>query len=195
MTEREVAFEMGVFMYRHGSERLAADYIVAAGPHAAFPHFRATDAVLEPGQLVKMDFGAAIGRMGSDITRTIFLGEPDDRQREIYNVVLDAQLKALDAIHPGKQGSEIDAVARDYITSKGYGQYFAHNLGHNIPKNDGPGFTPESETVLRPGMTLTVEPGIYIQGWGGVRIEDDILVTEDGCEVLTKSTKGIVVLS
>jgi Xaa-Pro aminopeptidase len=195
MTEREVGFEIGTYMYRQGSLRQAFDPIVAAGDRAAFPHAKPTDAVLKPGQMVKLDFGAIVNGMGSDITRTVFLGEPDEKQREVYNVVLQAQLSALAAIKPGMKGKEVDAVARDYITSKGYGEYFGHNLGHCLGRCSTPGFTPTSETVIVPGMALTVEPGIYIEGWGGVRIEDDVLITEGGCEILTKSTKEIVVIS
>lgn len=194
MTERDVALEIGVFMHKHGAQRQTFDCIVAAGAHAAFPHIKPTDSVLEHGQMVKLDYGAVVNEYGSDITRTIFLGEPDAKQREVYSVVLEAQLQAINAIRPGKLGKEIDAVARDYIASRGYGEYFVHNLGHSLPKSDGPGFTRESDTVLAPGMVMTVEPGIYIEGWGGVRIEDDVLVTDTGVEILTKSTKDILVV-
>ncbi|HOP79339.1 MAG TPA: Xaa-Pro peptidase family protein [Armatimonadota bacterium] len=195
MTEREISFEIVKYLFEHGSDQLAFESIVAAGPHAAVPHFKPTDTVVERGQMVKVDFGAVVNGYLSDLTRTVFLGEPDEKQREVYNVVLEAQLAAIDAIRPGKKGKEIDAVARNYIASKGYGEYFIHNLGHNIPKNDGPGFTPESETILKPGMILTVEPGIYIEGWGGVRIEDDVVVTDSGVEILTEATKDIIVIS
>lgn len=193
MTERDVALELADFKYHNGDETMSG-WIVASGLHSAFPHMKPTDAVIQPNQQVKLDFGADVNGYGSDITRMVFLGGADEKQREIYNIVLEAQLKAIAAIKPGKTGKEIDAVARDFITSKGYGQNFSHNLGHNLPKSDGPGFTPTSDTVLKPGMVLTVEPGIYIEGWGGIRIEDDIVVTETGCEILTKFTKEIIVI-
>jgi Xaa-Pro aminopeptidase len=195
MTERDVALEIFLFMYKKGA-KLAFDSIVAAGPDAAFPHFQPSDAVLKTGQMVKLDFGANTGGYNSDITRTVFLGEPDPKQREVYNTVLEAQLAAIAATKPGKKGKEVDAVAREYIASKGYGAYFGHGLGHSLGMgvHDGPGLAPSSETVLAPGMVMTVEPGIYIEGWGGVRIEDDVVITEDGCEILTKSTKEIVVI-
>ena len=122
------------------------------------------------------------------------LGQPSSKQKEVYGIVLDAQLKALDAIGPGKAGKEIDAVARDYIASKGYGDNFGHGLGHalGILVHDGPALSRTSDVILEPGMIVTVEPGIYIEGWGGVRIEDDVLVTESGAEVLTHSTKDIL---
>ena len=196
MMEREVALDIDTFMRKHGAEMQGFETIVAAGPNAAFPHHKPTDAVLQAGQMVKLDYGALLDGYNSDITRTIFLGEPDDKQREVYNVVLGAQLAAIDAIRPGKSGKEIDAVARDYITSKGYGDNFGHGLGHSlgVEVHDGPGLSPTSEVVLLSGMVMTVEPGIYIEGWGGVRIEDDVVVWDDGAEILTKSTKDVVVV-
>lgn len=197
MTEREVALEIDTFMRKHGADKPGFDTIVAAGPNAAFPHHSPTDAVLQPGQMVKMDFGAALNGYNSDITRTVFLGQPDEKQREIYNIVLDAQLKAIGAIRPGMAGKDADAVAREYIASKGYGDNFGHGLGHSlgIEVHDGPGLSPSSDTVLAPGMVMTVEPGIYIEGWGGVRIEDDIVVTDSGAKILMKSTKKMIVIS
>jgi Xaa-Pro aminopeptidase len=196
MSEREVALEIYLFMYKKGSGP-AFGSIVAAGPHAAFPHFQPTDTLIERGQMVKLDFGASLGGYNSDLTRTIFLGKPDEKFRKVYGVVLEAQRRAIAAIRPGKIGKEIDAVARDFIASKGYGEYFGHGLGHSlgIGVHDGPGLTPTSDTVLAAGMVMTVEPGIYIEGWGGVRIEDDALVTRFGAEVLTTATKEIVVVA
>lgn len=196
MIERDVALEIDTYMRKLGAERSSFDTIVAAGPHAAFPHAQAGTDVVTEGQMLKLDFGAFLNKYSSDITRTIFIGEPTDKQREVYNTVLEAQQAAIDAIKPGKLGKEIDAVARDYIKSKGYGEYFGHGLGHSlgIVCHDGPGLTPTSELVLAPGMVMTVEPGIYIEGWGGVRIEEDVVVTETGCEVLTKSPRELIVL-
>jgi len=197
MTEREIALEIDIFMRKQGAEKQSFDTIAAAGPNAARPHHQPTDAVLQKGQMLKLDFGAVVDGYCSDLTRTIFMGEPDERQCEVYNVVLEAQLAAIDAIAPGKKGKEIDAVAREYIQSKGYGDYFGHGLGHSLglSVHDGAGLSPTNEAILEPGMALTVEPGIYIEDWGGVRIEDDVVVTDSGVEVLTKSTKEIVVVS
>lgn len=196
MTERDVALEIYLYFYNNGA-MTAFNSIIAAGTNAAFPHHKPENAVITAGQMLKMDFGATVDGYNADITRTVFIGNPpDDKQKEIYQIVFDAQRKAIEAIKPGKKGKEIDSIAREYIASKGYGEYFGHGLGHSlgIGVHDGPGFAPTSETVLEPGMIMTVEPGIYIEGWGGVRIEDDILVTKDGCEVLTKSKKDITVI-
>jgi len=195
-SERDLAFDIYEFMYKHGADQVAFESIVAAGPHAAFPHFKPTDTPVEPGQMVKLDFGANVRMYNSDITRTVFAGEPDDKQREVYGVVLEAQLRAIDAIKPGAPGKDVDAVAREFIASRGYGDYFGHGLGHSIGMgiHDGPGLSPTSDTVLASGMVMTVEPGIYIEGWGGVRIEDDVLVTDTGAEVLTGSPKDIIVV-
>jgi Xaa-Pro aminopeptidase len=196
MTEREVALEIDNHIRKHGAEKIAFDSIVAAGPNASFPHHHPTDAVLKKGQLVKLDFGATVDGYNSDITRMVFLGEPDAKQKEVYNIVLEAQLAAIKAIRPGLAGKDIDAVARDYIKEKGYGDFFGHGLGHSLglATHDGSGLSSANKTKLKAGMVLTVEPGIYLADWGGVRIEDDIVVTESGCEVLTKSTKDIVVI-
>lgn len=197
MTEREIALEIDTYMRKSGAEKQSFDTIAAAGPNSARPHHQPTDAVLEQGQMLKMDFGATVDGYNSDLTRTIFMGEPDERQREVYNVVLEAQLAALAAIAPGAKGSDIDAVAREHIKSQEYGDYFGHGLGHSLGLlvHDGAGLSPTSDVVLEPGMVFTVEPGIYVEDWGGVRIEDDIVVTESGVEVITKSAKDIVIVS
>lgn len=196
MTEKEVAVLIDFTLRKLGADKESFDTIAAAGPNSACPHAHPTDAVLQTGQFLKMDFGAYYKRYASDITRTICLGKPDKKQNEIYSIVLEAQLAAIDAIRPGRTGREIDAVARDYITSRGYGDNFGHGLGHalGIEVHDGPGFSRTSDIVLEPGMVITVEPGIYIEGWGGVRIEDDIVVTGDGVEVLTSATKELLSL-
>jgi Xaa-Pro aminopeptidase len=193
VTEKHVALVVDCTLRRLGADKEAFETIAAAGPNSACPHHSPTDFVLKPGQLLKLDFGARYRRYNSDITRTVCLGEPSAKQREVYQLVLDAQLKAIDAIRPGGTGKEIDAVARDYITSQGYGECFGHGLGHalGIDTHDGPGFSKTSDIVLAPGMVITVEPGIYIEGWGGVRIEDDVLVTEDGAEVITSASKEL----
>lgn len=194
--ERDLAIEIDFRMRRHGADKASFDTIVAAGPHAALPHAQPSDRILEIGQLVKMDYGAEVEQYPSDITRTVSLGKADEKQREVYHTVLDAQLKAIAAVKPGVAGKDVDAVARDHIAAAGYGGYFGHGLGHSLGRgvHDGPGLSRSSTIVLEPGMIMTVEPGIYIPGWGGVRIEDDVLVTETGHKILTKATKEMLEL-
>jgi len=189
--EREAALQIEVCMRRHGADKPAFESIVAAGPHSAFPHARPGDARIKAGQLLKLDFGAEYRQYPSDLTRTVALAKATARQKEIYRIVLDAQLRAIDAIRPGVPGRDIDAVARDYISAHGYGGNFGHGLGHSLGRgvHDGPGLSKTSEVVLEAGMVMTVEPGIYIEGWGGVRIEDDVVVTDTGCEVLNRAPK------
>jgi Xaa-Pro aminopeptidase len=194
--ERDVAVEMECYLRRHGAEQEAFATIVASGPLAASPHARATEKEIAAGDLVMIDFGVMREQYTADITRTVVVGRADSRQREIYAVVLEAQEAAIAAIRPGRQGREIDQVARDYIAARGFGEYFGHGLGHSIGLHvhDGAGFSPSSTVVLEPGMVITVEPGIYLPGWGGIRIEDDILVTADGAEVLTRTPKAFRVV-
>ncbi|MEN6356943.1 MAG: Xaa-Pro peptidase family protein [Armatimonadota bacterium] len=194
MTENEIALFIDTNMRKLGAEHEGFSTIAAAGPNSACPHHSPTDAVLKTGQFLKMDYGAQYMRYNSDITRTICFGKPTAKHREVYQVVLDAQMKAIESIAPGKNCRDIDTVARDYITSKGYGDNFGHGLGHSlgIDVHEEPRFSQTCDVVLEPGMVMTVEPGIYIEDWGGVRIEDDVLVTESGCEVLTSATKELV---
>jgi len=196
MSEKELALLVDTTLRRLGADREAFESIAASGPNSACPHASPTDRLIERGDLVKLDFGARYRGYNSDITRTVCVGAPDARQKEIHNIVLEAQLTAIDAIAPGKTGKEIDAVARDFIASRGYGESFGHGLGHalGIAVHDGPGFSRTSEIVCEPGMVFTVEPGIYIEGWGGVRIEDDVLVTDSGAQVLTHACKDLLSL-
>lgn len=196
ITERDIAVEIECFVRRQGAERESFESIVASGPLAASPHAHATDKVIQGGELVKMDFGALWGGYAADITRTVAVGSADEKQRSVYAVVLEAQKAAMAAIHPGVSGRDVDAVARAVITEHGYGDYFGHGLGHSLGLHvhDGPGLSPSSPVVLEAGMIMTVEPGIYLPGWGGIRIEDDVLVTETGIEVLTHSPKSFMVL-
>ena len=156
----------------------------------------ASDRVLERGDLVTLDFGACYSGYCSDITRTVMLGEPNDKQREIYEVVRTAQQAAVEAIRPGIAGKEADKVARDLIKAHGYAEYFGHSTGHGLGMevHEAPRLSPRGEEILEPGMVVTVEPGIYLPDFGGVRIEDDVIVTERGCEVLTKSTKDLIAI-
>jgi Xaa-Pro aminopeptidase len=191
MSEKEVALLVDWHLRKLGADKEAFDTIAAAGPNSSCPHAKPGSTVLQPGQLLKLDFGARVRGYNCDITRTVVLGEPSRKQQEVYQIVLDAQLMAIDAIAPGKSGREIDSVAREYIASRGYGENFGHGLGHQIgiEVHDGPALSQTSDLILEPGNVVTVEPGIYIEGWGGIRIEDDVLVTESGAEVLTSSPK------
>lgn len=196
MTELDVSNELEFFMRKQGATSSSFDIIVASGTRSALPHGVATDKVIESGDFVTLDFGAYYNGYVSDVTRTLAVGEPSDKLKEIYQVVLDSQLLALEKIKPGMTGKEADAISRDYIASKGYGEAFGHSLGHGIglEVHEGPGLSSRSDVVLEPGMVITIEPGIYLPGIGGVRIEDDALVTETGVEKLTHTSKELVIL-
>jgi Xaa-Pro aminopeptidase len=192
-TEKEVALEIEFFMRRLGSERNAFEIIVASGGRSSLPHGTATDKVIARGELVTVDFGAVYSGYRSDITRTLVMGPPDERQKSIYELVLRAQKAAVESIKPGLKSSEVDMVARSIISEAGYGSNFGHGLGHGLGLDihEGPRLSPLDETMLEPGMVVTVEPGLYLPGWGGVRIEDVVAVTPQGCEVLTRSPKNL----
>ncbi len=198
ITEREVAVEIECFFRRNGAERESFETIVASGSLAASPHASATEKPIEAGDLVLMDFGAIWHGYAADITRTVAVGRADDRQREAYAAVLQAQEAAIQAIRPGVKGRDVDQVARDVVADRGFGDVcYAHGLGHSLGKHvhDGPALSRTSEVVLAPGMVITVEPGIYDPEWGGIRIEDDVLVTDTGCELLTHSAKEFTVIA
>lgn len=196
LTELDVSNELEFFMRKQGATSSSFSIIVASGLRSALPHGVATDKVIESGDFVTLDFGALYEGYISDITRTVAVGEPSDKLREIYSVVLEAQELALKGIKPGMTGIEADAIARDYITSKGFGEAFGHSTGHGIGMevHEAPGLSFRSETVLKPNMVVTVEPGIYLPEIGGVRIEDDIVITKDGNERLTFATKDLLIL-
>jgi len=196
LTEIAVMNELEFFMRKQGATSSSFDIIVASGLRSALPHGVASEKVIETGDFVTLDFGAYYKGYCSDITRTIAVGEPSDKLKEIYNIVLEAQLRGVNGIKAGLTGREADALTRDYITEKGYGEYFGHSTGHGIGLeiHEAPGLAFRSDTVLEPGMAVTVEPGIYIPGIGGVRIEDDIIVTSEGNEVITKSPKELIIL-
>ena len=195
-TELEVSNELEFFMRKQGASSSSFDIIVASGLRSALPHGVATDKVIEKGDFVTLDFGALYNGYVSDVTRTVAIGEPSDQLKEIYQIVLDSQMLALEKIKPGMTGIEADAVARDYIKSKGYGEAFGHSLGHGIglEVHEGPGLSFRSEVVLEEGMVITIEPGIYLPGVGGVRIEDDSVMTATGNSKLTHSTKELLIL-
>ena len=195
--ERDFAIELEFAMRRGGAEGVAFDTIVASGALGAHPHHHAGVRPLAAGDFVTIDWGATVDGYNSDITRTVAIGHVTDKQREVYAVVLEAQRRAIAAIKPGKTGKEIDAVARGFIAENGYGDAFGHGLGHSLGRSvhDGPGFSARAESlVLMPGMVMTVEPGIYLENWGGVRVEEDILVTENGCEILTHLPNSLEVV-
>ncbi|WP_078379766.1 M24 family metallopeptidase [Sutcliffiella halmapala] len=196
LTELDVSNELEFFMRKQGAVSSSFDIIVASGYRSALPHGVASDKIIEKGEFVTLDFGAYYKGYNSDITRTLAVGEPSDELRNIYNIVLEAQLRGMKGIKPGMTGREADALTRDYITEKGYGEYFGHSTGHGLGMevHEGPSLSVKSETVLEPGMVVTVEPGIYIAGLGGVRIEDDTIVTESGNESLSYSTKELIIL-
>lgn len=196
VSEREVAAELEYFMRKNGAISSAYPAIIASGARSALPHGIASDKLLGMNEFVTLDFGANVEGYCSDLTRTVFIGKPTERHREIYRVVLEANRSALEGLKPGMTGKEGDSLARDYISSCGYGEYFGHGLGHafGLEIHEPMRFSQQTEDILEPGMIMTVEPGIYLPDYGGVRIEDDILVTETGIEVLTTSNKELIVL-
>ena len=196
MTEMEVKNELEAHMTKLGASGPSFDTIVASGHRGALPHGVASDKVIESGDMVTLDFGAYYKGYASDITRTFGVGSVSPEMEEIYNVVLEAQLKSLEEIKAGMTGSEADAVARDVIKSYGYGENFGHSLGHGfgLEVHELPGLAQKSTMTLEPGMCVTVEPGIYVDGLGGVRIEDDTIVTETGLKKLTHSSKKLFIV-
>lgn len=197
MTELELAWLIESYMRTHGAQNVAFDMIVACGPNGARPHARAGHDRLVAGEPIVIDMGARLNGYNSDLTRTVCLGQPNDPARfwEVYNTVLQAQTAAEAAIRAGASGQAVDAVARDLIAEAGYGDYFGHGLGHGVGLvvHEEPRLSRTSLSTLAVGNMVTVEPGIYLPGWGGVRIEDIVLVTEDGAEVLTRSPKSPII--
>ncbi|MGQ9491047.1 MAG: aminopeptidase P family protein [Anaerolineae bacterium] len=197
MTERELAWVIESYMRTHGAQAASFEIIVAGGPNGAKPHARPTDAPLQAGQPIVIDMGARLNGYCSDLTRTICLGQPADPDRfwSVYNTVLQAQTAAEAALRPGMSGPEADAVARQVITEAGYGEFFGHGLGHGVglAVHELPRLSRISTDTLAPGNFVTVEPGIYLPGWGGVRIEDIAVVTENGAEVLTRAAKEPII--
>ncbi len=194
-TENEVHLDLEFYIRRHG-HGLAFPPIVVSGENSARPHGHASDRVLQSGDFVTMDFGAEIDGYNSDITRTIVMGSADARHREVYDQVLKAQMAALDAIKPGVKSADVDATARRVLDEIGLAKYFGHGLGHGLGRlvHDSGRLAETSDDVFQPGQVWTVEPGVYIEGFGGVRIEDDVVVVEDGIEILTHSPKQLLEL-
>ncbi|MCL2531421.1 MAG: aminopeptidase P family protein [Oscillospiraceae bacterium] len=196
MTERDVALALDFAMLRGGAERLSFDTIVAAGVNGSKPHAVPGDYALRRGDLITMDFGAVVEGYHSDMTRTVALGEPSAQAREIYDVVLAAQEAALAVIAPGVACKDVDAAARDMIKAAGYGEHFRHGTGHGVglAVHEEPRLSEKSREVLRPGMVVTVEPGVYLPGVCGVRIEDLVVVTDTGYVNLTACEKELMVV-
>lgn len=196
MTEREVAARLVYELMRLGASRPSFDPIVAAGANGSMPHAVPGETVIENGMLVTMDFGGVYQGYCSDMTRTIAVGQPSDEMRLVYDTVLQAQRAGLCAAKAGVPGSQVDAAARNVIEQAGYGEYFGHSLGHSLglEVHESPNFSPGEQAVLPVGAVLSCEPGIYLPGRFGVRIEDVVILTETGCENMTASPKELIVL-
>ena len=195
-TEREIMLDMEFFLRKQGSEGVSFNFIVLAGKNSSSPHGSPSDKVVETGDFITMDFGAVINGYRSDMTRTVAVGSVSDKQRLVYETVLKAQRSAIAAAAPGKICKDIDAVARTIINDAGFEGCFGHGLGHSVglDVHESPSFNTVDQSILKPGMVITVEPGIYLEGEFGVRIEDMIVVTESGCRNLTNSPKDLIIL-
>jgi Xaa-Pro aminopeptidase len=191
ITEKEVAWELESYMRSHGAEAMAFPIIAGSGPNGAKPHAVLQDRKLQAGEAIVMDFGARVDGYHSDVTRTLCIGKPSRELQNIYDIVLRAQLEAERSGRAGMQGREVDAIARKVISAAGHADHFGHGLGHGVGLaiHEGPGVGPRSTNKLEPGMVCTIEPGVYLPGVSGVRIEDMVLVEEEGFQVLTHARK------
>ena len=195
--ERNVSLKLEFAMKEAGASDKAFDFIVASGPRSALPHGVASNKEIKAGEFVTMDIGCVYDGYHSDMTRTVIVGgEPTAQQKEIYQLVLAAQKEALENIEPGMKASAADQIARNVIADAGYSDNFGHGLGHGVGLeiHEGPKLSWQDDTVLKPGMVVTVEPGVYLPDWGGVRIEDIVVIREEGCEILTSSPKELMVI-
>lgn len=195
-TEKEVALELEYFMLKNGADALSFETICVSGCNSSLPHGVPSDKKIESGDFITMDYGATVDFYHSDMTRTVAVGEVSSKQAEVYETVLKSQLAGLEKIKAGVPCSEVDAVSRDIIKNAGYGEYFGHGLGHGVGVeiHELPTLNPSSKEILKAGHIVTVEPGIYLPGEFGVRIEDMALVTEDGSVNLTNCEKNLIVL-
>lgn len=191
MTEKEAAWEMEKSMREKGSQPIPFELIVTSGPSSALPHAKPTDKAIVEGEPVVIDIGAKTGYYCSDMTRTICVGEPQDKFNKIYDIVLGAQLAAMATIEPGMSGDKADSLARIVINEAGYGEAFGHGLGHGIglALHESPRLGQNSQDILQDQMVFTVEPGIYLPGWGGIRIEDTVIMEKGKIKALTRSSK------
>lgn len=196
VTEKEIALELDHYMLSHGAEAISFETIAISGANTSKPHGVPTEKKIEDGDFVTMDYGAVVNGYHSDMTRTVAVGHVSDEQKKIYDIVLKAQLASLEILRSGLKCSDGDKAARDVITEAGYGEFFRHSTGHGvgIEIHEKPNLSPKSVTTLRAGNIVTVEPGIYIPGKFGVRIEDMALITENGCQNLTNAAKELVIL-
>lgn len=196
ISELDVAAEIAYLHRKHGGEADAFEPIVASGERGALPHARASTKKIKKGELVTLDFGCRFGGYHSDLTRTVAVGRINAERRRLYDVVRDAQQLALDASRDGMTGKELDGVARGYITRKKLGKYFTHSLGHGLglQVHESPRVSALSTDVLAAGNVITIEPGVYVPGVGGVRIEDDIVIRDGGHQLLTTATKELITL-
>lgn len=196
MKELQVATELDFHMRSLGASGVSFETIVASGLRSAMPHGVASEKIIESGDMVTLDFGCYYDGYVSDMTRTIAVGEPSEKMKEIYQLVLEAQLKVIEAAKPGVSGVELDHVARGYFEEKGHGEAFGHSTGHGIGLeiHEGPNVSRLAEKKFVPGNVITDEPGLYYPEIGGVRIEDDLLVTETGVEILTQSPKELIII-
>ncbi len=196
MTEKELQIELDFTMLRLGADEFAFDTIIASGENGSLCHAIPGQRVLKDGDMITMDFGAKVGGYCSDMTRTVALGQPSDEMRKVYETVLRAQSMCEDALAAGKNCAEIDRLARDYIDARGYAGRFGHGLGHSvgIDIHEDPRLSQSCSDILKAGVVITVEPGIYLPGVGGVRIENTCLVKENGCAPLTTADKQLIIL-
>ena len=196
LCEKDLQLELDYFMLKNGATGLAFETILAAGANGSMPHAVPSMNVIKEGDFVTMDFGAAHNGYCSDMTRTVAVGKISEEQEKVYNLVLNAQLAAIDAVKAGVPCNSIDAVARDMIYGAGYEGRFGHGLGHSLGLeiHENPRFSPLCSDLTEAGIVMSVEPGIYLDGQFGVRIEDIVMVTEDGCDVITKSEKKLITL-
>ena len=196
MTEKELCAELIYCLLKNGGEGLSFDPIVVSGPNTSLPHGVPGDRKIQEGDFVTMDFGVLYGGYCSDMTRTVAVGYVTDEMEKVYKTVLKAQTAAIEASRPGVKGSDIDKVARDVITEAGYGPYFGHGYGHSLGLeiHESPNCNPRGTQLMVAGNVTSAEPGIYLPGQFGVRIEDVVIFTEDGCENITKSPKELIVL-
>ncbi|AYJ49638.1 M24 family metallopeptidase [Rhodococcus sp. P1Y] len=195
-TEIEVARELEALMVEHGADGISFETIVAAGANSAVPHHRPTAAVLTDGDFVKFDFGALVGGYHSDMTRTVVIGNPQDWQKDLYELVKRSQTAGREALTPGVDAAAVDAASRSVIDDAGYGEFFLHGLGHGVGLeiHEAPGIAKTSTGTLPSGAAVTVEPGVYFSGRGGVRIEDTLIVRDGGPELLTMTTKELTLV-
>jgi len=194
--EVEVAAEMEYAARRGGAEGMSFPTIIAAGARSALPHARASEAAIPRSGFVVCDFGVILAGYYSDMTRTVHVGHPTSAARQLYQAVLEAQQAAVDAVRPGATVGEVDQAARKLLQKQGFGQYFTHSTGHGVGLeiHEAPKVAAGGPEILKPGMVITIEPGAYIPGKYGVRIEDMVVVTEHGCEVLTPTSKELVTI-